>query len=114
MEQALQQAPKLPKEKKTIYDVGYASIFVRNFLVGFARGLGTITVYVFLGGIIYYLAVTYIIPQVKSIIPDISPLLGPTVQQSPDSADGQGGYTITPEQLKTGLELLQQGGSQTP
>lgn len=109
-----QTQPKPAKEKKTIYDVGFGTIFIRNFMAGFAKGLGAITVYIFLGGIIYYLAVTQIIPKVNKLIPNISPLLGPINTQPQNEANTQPDQPFTPEQLEEQLKLLQQKKDQQP
>lgn len=106
MEQTQVTSPKPIKEKPTIYIVGYGSIFARNFVAGFAHALGAILVYIILGGLIYYLAVTFIIPQVKKILPEQIPLINPNLQfpGSPPST----------EQLEGTLEKLQQGQPPTP
>lgn len=108
----MEQAPENPqqkKEKKTIYDVGYASIFFRNFLAGFARAIGAISVYLILGGLIYYLAITYVIPQLERFIPDLSPFLGPpSFQQSSNTQSDQKPITITQEQIEEAMKYLQE------
>ena len=87
------------KEKKSIYDASYSSIFARNFLAGFSKAVGGIFVYLLLGGLIYYLALTYILPNLKD---------GPPSSQQPS------GYTIDPQKLEGALEYMQKNQQPQP
>lgn len=109
MDQQKQSPPSPKKEKKTIYDVSYGSIFARNFLAGFSRTIGGLFVYILLGGFIYYLALTYVLPGIKSAIPDFSKILGPPgeKQQIPTNL-------ISPEQLEGALDYMQQNQESQP
>jgi hypothetical protein len=102
------------KERKSIYDVGYLSIFLKNFTQGFARGLGMITAYILLGGIIYYLATTYILPQAQSFLKTKLPLLTSTIKMDPqDLTLPEEQQKITPEQIQSTLELYQEQKTQS-
>lgn len=109
---ALQSTPS-GKEKKSIYDVAYSSIFFRNFLQGFARGLGAITAYLFLGGLIYYLAVSFVLPRLKNVLNTNLPLITPSIQLQPNNPSNSESVSppnspgISAEDLESALELLQ-------
>ena len=71
-------------------------------------------VYLFLGGVIYYLAATYLLPQIQNLLPSSFPLFGPTIQQTPGFTGEPAGYTITPEKLEGVSELFQQNQGLDP
>ncbi len=95
------------KEKKTIYEVSYKTIFARNFVSGFARGLGMITVYVFLGGIIYYLATTYIMPRVNEFLAETLPIFESLAETSQTLSEPQNRLNISPEQINKITEIIE-------
>lgn len=94
------------KDKKNIYNTSYKSIFARNFVAGFARGLGIIMVYVFLGGIIYYLASIYIIPRVNQFLADTLPIFEQLVETGQNLEQSNNQLNISPEQINRITEVL--------
>jgi hypothetical protein len=110
----MERIPENPqKPKKSIYDVGLGSIFFRNFLAGFARAFGAITLYLILGGLIYYLVISFVLPQIQRFIPDLSPFLGPPSFQSSQGADNeQQSMTITQQQIDEAMKHLREQQSQ--
>jgi hypothetical protein len=58
----------MANDKKSLYDAGYGEIFFKNFLVGFARGLGGLFTYLILLAIVYYSFVTTVLPKLQPLI----------------------------------------------
>lgn len=50
------------KEKKTIYQAGYAEVFFKNFLAGFGKALG----FVFIYFILFFIFYKMFYPQIAS------------------------------------------------
>jgi len=100
---------QIKKEGKTIYDAGYGSIIAKNFLAGFSRALGTLVIYLMLSGLIYYLVISIVLPQLKQYLPNLELLLGPSLPGFPKT-DGSPidsiPLNLTPQQLEM-LEPLQ-------
>ena len=53
---------------RTIYDVGPMEVFWRNLLAGFARGLGSLVVYVIFIVILGFFFSRFILPQLQPLI----------------------------------------------
>jgi hypothetical protein len=60
---------------RTLYDASAGEIFWRNFLSGFARGLGMILVYVIFIVLVSLLAARFIVPVVQPFINQYSNLM---------------------------------------
>ncbi len=106
---------QIKREGKTIYEAGYGAIFARNFVAGFSRALGSIFVYLILGGLLYALVTTYIIPQVQRILPESFPFFGPSLLQqlqtqplSEESLQNNPTFTVSPEQVNNALDIIEQ------
>ena len=100
---------QIKKDGKTIYDAGYGSIIAKNFLAGFSRALGALVVYLILTGLVYYLVISIVLPQLKQYLPNLAPLLGPSLPgftQTDGSPDNSIPFSLTPQQLEL-LEPLQ-------
>lgn len=52
----------------SLYAVGYWEIFWKNFLVGFARGLGGMVTYLLMLLIAYYAFFTYVMPKISPFL----------------------------------------------
>jgi len=100
---------QLKKDGKTIYDAGYGSIIAKNFLAGFSRTLGALVIYIILSGLIYYLVISIVLPQLRQYLPNLKLLLGPSspgFPQTDDSPLNSIPFNLTPQQLEM-LEPLQ-------
>lgn len=53
---------------KTLYDANAAEVFGKNFLAGFARSLGSISIYLIFLFVIYRLITTYVMPEIQPFI----------------------------------------------
>lgn len=54
--------------EKSLYDATYSEIFFKNFLIGFARGLGGLFVQIVLLVVVYLGVVYFIVPKFQPII----------------------------------------------
>jgi len=107
----MEQTPPIAqsaKERKTIYDVSYASIFVRNFLAGFSHALGAVVLYLIIIGIMYYFTATLILPKVQPLFSGILSTLG----SGPIQSDRGQLQTVKPEDLQKMLKGTQSGNQQ--
>ena len=77
----MQEETRPPKEKKTIYDVSYASIFARNFLAGFSHALGMLFLYLIVIAVLYYATSTIIVPRLQSVISTMPLFNAPSEKQ---------------------------------
>jgi hypothetical protein len=55
-------------QTKTMYQVSALEVFGRNFLAGFSRALGSITIYLIFSIITFSLFMEYVLPQVEPFI----------------------------------------------
>ena len=100
---------QIKKDGKTIYDAGYGSIIAKNFLAGFSRALGALVIYIILSGLIYYLVISIVLPQLRQYLPNLKLLLSPSLPgfpQTDGSPDNSIPVNLTPQQLEM-LEPLQ-------
>src|SRR3989337_984745 len=89
------------KDKKTLYDTSYRSIFARNFLAGFSHALGAIFLYLIVVAIFYYVVATFLMPRLRTLIPSALPFPNPGIT---DTETGGVNSGITPQQLQ---EIMQ-------
>jgi hypothetical protein len=61
---------------KTIYGASYFSIFMRNFLAGFARSLGSVFIYLVFVGISAYFFFLFAWPQIQPFLKSYQNLMG--------------------------------------
>jgi hypothetical protein len=54
--------------EKSLYEVGYNEIFWKNFLVGFARGLGGLATHLVLLVIVYLFFLYVVLPKFQPLI----------------------------------------------
>ncbi len=57
-----------PKDHNSLYDASYWEIFWKNFLVGFARGLGGFVVYIVFLLIAYYSFISVVLPKLQPFL----------------------------------------------
>lgn len=95
---------------KSIYDISRKEIFGKQFVAGFAHGLGGFMVTLLSWAIIYLIIVYLLLPQLQGTINqlnDILKLIPKTGGTTQSGKDGAGGTQITiPENL---LKQIQQG-----
>ncbi len=92
-------------EKKTLYDVSYGSIILRNFLAGFFHTLGSVVIYLITIGIIYYFTATLILPKVQPFLSGLFSMLG----SGPIQSDRGQLQTVKPEDIQEMLKGIQSG-----
>jgi len=85
--------------KKDLYSSSTGSIFVKNFIAGFARALGSIIVYLIFLFITLYLSSRYLYPQLKPLIDSFQKIA--EVSSSPAASN------LDPQQLQHIIQGLQ-------
>lgn len=62
------EKPDLVSSTKTMYDVSTSEIFIKNFIAGAGRAMGSIILYLLFFGIIAGIFTTYIWPYVQPFV----------------------------------------------
>lgn len=113
-----------PTQPKSLYDSSAWEISYKNFLAGFMRGLGGFLITLVTWGSLYYISVTYLVPQLSGFISEAkgmiqsaeklqqsaTNLMAPRSQSAtPGSEAGTptGSLMVTPELIKQVQQLQQ-------
>lgn len=65
----------MDQQRKSIYDVSTAEILRKEFVAGFARGLGGFVMTLISWGVIYVLLIKLVLPQLQGTIQELNKTL---------------------------------------
>ncbi len=101
------------KKGKSLYDTGKLEIIGKEFLAGFARGLGGLVVTLISWVIIFFIIVKLLLPQLQGTIDQLNNTLKliPGTGKTTQSGSSTTGKTVisVPENLLNELQQIQQG-----
>ena len=111
---------ELPQDRftdtRTIYDAKWIEIFGRQFLAGFARGLGGMFVYLTFIVILFFVASRFLLPRIQPLIDTLETSISVLEKQSDNMEKVQDIRQSIPEGLDVNslLQQFQQGQQQAP